>query len=66
MHKHEKPKIYPQHYPMNEDSVEIETVAKFDQTTGQWEPPTTEQSAAITRLIAILKNEYGLGGHGHL
>lgn len=60
IHNHEKAKNYPQRYPMNEDSVGIETVAKFDQATEQWEAPTTEQSAAITRLIAILKKEYGL------
>lgn len=60
IHNHEKVKSYPQRYPMNEDSVGIETVAKFDRNTKQWEAPTAEQSVSIAKLIGILKEEYGL------
>ena len=60
VHGHEKKKAYPARYPMNEDSVGIETVALFDRTSKQWERPTEDQSRSIARLIAILKNEYGL------
>lgn len=60
IYNHEKVKAYPLRYPMNEDSVGIETVAKFDRSKKEWEAPTVEQSVAISRLIGILKEEYGL------
>lgn len=67
VHDHEKAKPYPARYPMNEDSVGIETVSRCvrscqpgDQGTPEWEPPTAEQSRSIANIIAILKRAYGL------
>lgn len=60
IHDHEKRKPYPVRYPMNEDSVGIETVALFHRSTQVWDAPTPEQAAAIDRLIDILKREYTL------
>lgn len=60
VHDHEKIKAYPVRYPMNEDSVGIETVAKFDQDAKMWEAPTPQQAAAISKLMGILKDEYGI------
>lgn len=57
---HEKAKSYPARYPMNEDSVGIETVANYDRATKTWEAATSSQSASIRLLVGILKDEYGL------
>ncbi|MFD0739528.1 N-acetylmuramoyl-L-alanine amidase [Lysobacter koreensis] len=68
IYSHEKAKAYPARYPMNEDSVGIETVASCltncqpnepDNVT--WDAPTPEQSAAISTVVGILKRHYGLG-----
>lgn len=58
VYAHEKSKDYPARYPMNEDSVGIETVADHDGTS--WEAPTPAQASAIQSIIQILKGEYGL------
>ena len=59
-YEHEKKKLYPTRYPMNEDSVGIETVAMYHQSTNEWEVATPEQLIAIKRLVGTLKDEYGL------
>lgn len=60
IHSHERDKPYPIRFPTNEDSVGIETVAKFDKAANVWEAPTVAQASSIARLIGILKSEYGL------
>lgn len=59
VYDHEKAKAYPVRYPMNEDSVGIETVSDHDGKA--WEPATPAQADAIQLIIQILKREYGLG-----
>ena len=68
IHNHEKAKPYPKRFPMNEDSVGIEVVARClthcapdegDQAT--WEPPTPEQAESIRTIVEILKSTYALG-----
>lgn len=59
IYDHEKVKAYPERYPMNEDSVGIETVADHDGKA--WESVTPSQSVSIQSIIQILKHEYGLG-----
>lgn len=59
-YNHEKVKFYPARYSINEDSVGIETVAKYNLATTTWDAATPEQSASIKRLVGILKDEYGL------
>jgi len=58
IYHHEQVKAYPNRYPMNEDSVGIETVALH--LKSGWEAPTAAQSASIERLIGILQDQYGL------
>lgn len=67
LHDHEKVKAYPTRYPMNGDSVGIETVARCinkcgpdDKGTPEWEPPTAEQAESIASIIAILQKVYSL------
>ena len=43
IYNHEKSKAYPHRFPMNEDSIGIETVAKFDGT--YWEKAWTGQTS---------------------
>ena len=59
-YNHEKKKSYPARYPMNEDSVGIETVAMYHERTRTWDAPTPAQKSAIRNLVGILKEEYGL------
>lgn len=68
VHDHEKIKAYPVRYPMNEDSVGIETVSRCIRNCGpgdkgvpEWESPTAEQTRSIANLIRILKSAYGIG-----
>lgn len=61
IYDHEKRKSYPERYPMNEDSVGIETVAKHLGEDG-WEPPTAQQSTSIAAIVHVLQEAYGLGG----
>ena len=60
VHRHEKIKAYPLRYPMNEDSVGIEVVAKNHGGDYKWDAPTAAQTASIRRLIGILRNEFSL------
>lgn len=67
VYNHEKVKAYPDRYPMNADSVGIETVSRCvkncgpnDKGTPEWEAPTAEQKASIATIVGILKKEYGL------
>lgn len=59
VYNHEKSKSYPDRYPMNVDSVGIETVAKHRGDSG-WEAPTAEQLASIAVIVRILKDAYSL------
>lgn len=59
-HGYEKSKPYPQRYPMNEDSVGIETVADYDPQTSTWDAATAAQAESIRALVYLLKREYGL------
>lgn len=59
---HEREKAYPARYPLNRDSVGIETVA-YNAGSDEhpvWDPLTSEQAAAISKLVGILKEAYGL------
>lgn len=64
VYDHEKVKDYPARYPMNKDSIGIETVAKYTEATkttaAAWEAPTAEQSTSISRIVGILKKNYGI------
>lgn len=67
IHDHEKVKSYPARYPLNEDSIGIETVARCVSNCGPndkgapvWEEPTPEQVESITHIIAILQKTYFL------
>ncbi|GAB3380120.1 N-acetylmuramoyl-L-alanine amidase [Lysobacter fragariae] len=59
IHDREQVKPYPQRYPVNEDSIGIEVVARH--TATGWESPTPQQRASIDRLVGILQQHYGLG-----
>jgi hypothetical protein len=59
-HNHEKIKKYPVRYPMNEDSVGIEVVGMYWESTKQWDPPTAAQERAISRLVGLLQSHYSL------
>lgn len=59
-YRHERVKSYPVRYPMNEDSVGIETVAMYHVSTKTWDAATPEQTTAIYQLVGILKEHYGL------
>lgn len=59
IYNHEKSKRYPDRYPMNVDSVGIETVAKHRGDSG-WEAPTTEQLASVAAVVRVLKDAYSL------
>lgn len=68
LHDHEKVKDYPERYPLNEDSVGIETVSRCVKNCGpndkgvpEWEAPTAEQAESIANIIAILQEAYSLG-----
>ncbi len=60
MHAHERAKDYPDRYPMNQDSVGIEVVAMYHESSKTWDEPTAEQSSSIHQLIQILKKVYSL------
>ncbi len=67
VHDHEKVKSYPTRYPLNEDSVGIETVSRCvrncgpnDKGTPEWETPTAEQTKSIANIITILQDAYSL------
>ncbi|MDN5780468.1 MAG: N-acetylmuramoyl-L-alanine amidase [Luteimonas sp.] len=59
-HDHEKNKAYPDRYPVNKDSVGIEVVAMYDESTRTWDEPTAAQTESIKTLVRILKNAYRL------
>lgn len=59
VHDHEKVKSYPARYPMNEDGIGIEVVAKNNNEV--WEAATPAQLVSITTIVRILQNAYGLG-----
>jgi N-acetyl-anhydromuramyl-L-alanine amidase AmpD len=59
VYNHEKAKAYPDRYPMNEDSVGIEVVAKNNK--GTWDAATAAQLASIAAILNILKDTYGIG-----
>ncbi|GAA3914452.1 hypothetical protein GCM10022229_04320 [Luteimonas lutimaris] len=60
VYNHEKVKAYPERYPTNEDSVGIEVVAMYDESTKTWDAPTPEQTESIKVLVRILKKAYSL------
>lgn len=59
-YNHEKSKNYPLRYPLNEDSVGIEVVARNHGGDYQWDEATAEQRQSIRMLIGFLKNTYFL------
>lgn len=59
-HRHEKVKPYPRRFPMNEDSVGIETVAMYFEDREEWEAPTEAQRRSITALVQLLQRLYSL------
>jgi N-acetyl-anhydromuramyl-L-alanine amidase AmpD len=59
VYEHEKVKAYPTRYPMNEDSVGIEVVAKHH--NGAWEDATSAQLESISAVVKILKDAYSIG-----
>lgn len=58
IHDHEKVKLYPIRYPMNEDSIGIEVVGLFK--NGTYGPPTAKQLKSLDELLAVLKKSYNL------
>ncbi|MDH5823548.1 N-acetylmuramoyl-L-alanine amidase [Luteimonas sp. RD2P54] len=68
VYDHEKVKSYPARYPLNEDSVGIETVSRCIKNCGpedkgvpEWEPATAEQIESIANIITILQSAYSIG-----
>jgi hypothetical protein len=60
VHRLESGKPYPQRYPTNGDSVGIEVVATYNETTKRWQDPSPQQVESIRRLVGILQTNYGL------
>ena len=60
IHDHESRKTYPDRYPLNADSVGIEVVGNYNDTTKVWDAPTAEQKTSISKLTSMLKNEFSL------
>ena len=58
IYDNEKVKSYPDRFPLNEDSVGIETVADHDGVS--WEAPTADQEKSIKSIVKILQEKYGL------
>lgn len=61
LHNHEKAKAYPDRYPMNEDSLGIEVVGRFDPNTEAYEALNPLQIASLKWLVAELLSAMGLG-----
>jgi len=59
LYNHEKVKSYPTRYPLSEDSIGIEVVAKHH--NGAWEAATPAQLASIAIIVNFLKDTYRLG-----
>lgn len=67
LHAHERSKSYPARFPLNEDSVGIETVARClsgceGGGVGEpvWEEPTPAQRSSIFHLVRTLQDIFGL------
>ncbi|MGH7454699.1 MAG: N-acetylmuramoyl-L-alanine amidase, partial [bacterium] len=54
LHDHEKMKSYPARYPLNQDSIGIELIGKFDKNKGEFESVTPAQNASLQWLIKAL------------
>ncbi|MCD9088150.1 N-acetylmuramoyl-L-alanine amidase [Stenotrophomonas sp. SY1] len=59
-HDHEIRKTYPARYPINEDSIGIEVVARHIPQEARWDPATGHQQESVSRLIAVLFKEFNI------
>lgn len=53
-------KVYPDRYPMNEDSIGIEVVGKHDKDKGQYGGASKEQLKSVKNLVEKLQKDQGL------
>lgn len=58
--RHELGKNYPIRYPSNMDSIGIEVVGRYNQSSKTFERPTNEQFKSLKWLNDILLKEFGL------
>ena len=58
LHNHEKNKAYPDRYPLNEDSIGVEIVGKFDVQKNTYEPVSLLQNQSLQWLIGELFNYF--------
>ncbi len=55
-----KSKKYPERYPINQESIGIETISKYDRTNKMWSNVSSRQKKSIYQLVEFLKKEFGL------
>ena len=60
LYKHEKAKSYPERYPMNEDSIGIEIVGDYDQSTGEYESVNANQNISLKWLVTELIENFNI------
>lgn len=60
VHNHEIAKSYPSRYPYNADSVGIEVVGAYTESTKTWDAVPTAQADSVAYLVNLLKKELGV------
>lgn len=60
VYKHELNKSYPSRYPHNGDSIGIEVVGNYDNSSKTWDVVPTAQADAVAYLVNLLKKELNL------
>jgi N-acetyl-anhydromuramyl-L-alanine amidase AmpD len=60
INKHESEKAYPDRYPNNSDSIGIEVVGKYNESTKTFDRPTEAQTQSLKWLTRSLAKEFGL------
>lgn len=60
VYDHEKDKDYPTRYPINLDSIGIEVVGQYNESTKKWDEATESQLKSIAKIVKLLKKEYSL------
>ncbi|PCI12012.1 MAG: N-acetylmuramoyl-L-alanine amidase [Thiotrichales bacterium] len=58
--RHELGKTYPLRYPSNNDSIGIEVVGRYNQSTNTFERPTNKQFKSLKFLVDLLVKEFSL------
>ncbi|WP_341900184.1 glycosyl hydrolase 108 family protein [Fluviicola taffensis] len=60
VYKHESKKSYPNRYPFNEDSIGIEVVGAYHESTKTWDSVPTAQADSTAYLVNLLKKQLSL------